>query len=94
MPSITDFEQPFFKLTRQGTAANPKVVPLIVIAWEPKGKGEPPLSAIQLDAMIFGAANSIAHWFQENSQGRYRIIPHPTHRIIGPFPSTNNWQFY
>jgi M6 family metalloprotease-like protein len=94
MLSIADFQQPFFDLSRQGTAANPKEVPLVVIAWEPKGKNEPPISVAQLQQMIFGAANSLAHWFQENSQGRYRIIPHPTHPIIGPFLSANNWQFY
>ena len=46
MYSISDFEQPFFGLTRQGTTANPKGARLFVIAWEPRGKGEPPLSAV------------------------------------------------
>ena len=91
MPTVSDFEQPFFGLRRQGTAANPKAVPLIVIAWEPRGKGEPPLSVAQLHQLFFGVSDSLAGWFWENSQGRYRLVPHP---IVGPLLSVEDWPFY
>jgi M6 family metalloprotease-like protein len=44
--------------------------------------------------MFFGTKKSLAHWFLENSQGRYRIVPHPTHPIIGPFQSIQDHRFY
>lgn len=94
MLSINDFRQPFFGLVQQGTDAHPKEVTLIVIAWEPRGKGEPPLSAPLLEDLFFGATDSVAHWFEENSQGRYRLVPHPTHPVIGPFVSVYDWPFY
>ena len=94
MPSLSDFEKPFFGLKRQGTDANPKVVTLIVIGWQPQGKGEPQLSAQKLEKLFFGETDSVAHWFQQNSQGRYRLIPHPTLPIIGPFQSDYPWPFY
>jgi hypothetical protein len=94
MPSLSDFEKPFFGLKRQGTDANPKEVTLVVIGWQPKGKGEPELSTEQLEKLFFGETDSIAHWFQENSQGRYRLVPHPTLPIIGPFESNYPWPFY
>ncbi len=94
MVSIADFEQPFYGLKRQGSDANPKVIPLVVIAWEGKGKGEPPLSSSELERLFFGATNSVTHWFQENSQGRYRLVPHPIHPVIGPFQSIYDWPFY
>ncbi len=96
MLSAADFEQPYYNLRRQGTATAPKVVPLIVIAWEARGINPPP-PAMDLPAMkqmIFGEQGSIAHWFFENSQGRYRIVPHPTTPIIGPFQSLNDDSFY
>jgi M6 family metalloprotease-like protein len=92
--SVVDFQQPFYDLKQQGTAANPKVVPLIVIAWEPKGKGEPRLSVPQLQNLFFGPANSVAQWFQENSLGRFRLVPHPNNPIIGPLLSVEDWPFY
>ena len=45
--SVADFEEPIYGLKRQGTAASPKEVPLIVIAWQPKGKGEPGVGSQQ-----------------------------------------------
>lgn len=94
MLSIKDFQQPFYGLSQQGTDTHPKEVPLIVIAWEPRGKGEPPLSAPLLEDLFFGATDSVAHWFEENSQGCYRLVPHPTHPVIGPFVSVYDWPFY
>lgn len=94
MPSISDFEKPFFGLKRQGTDTKPKEVTLIVIGWQPQGKGEPPLDAQQLEDLFFGASESVAHWFQQNSQGRYRLVPHPTVPVIGPLQSTYPWTFY
>lgn len=94
MPSISDFQQPYYGLKQQGTSSHPKEVTLIVIAWEPRGKGEPPLSTAALDNLFFGQTNSVAHWFEENSQGRYRLVPHPTNPVIGPFVSVYDWPFY
>lgn len=94
MVSAGDFEKPLFGLQRQGTTADPKVVTLIVVAWEARGKGEPALSASQLEAMFFGAHDSVARWFNDASQGRYRIVPHPSHPVIGPFLSVKDWTFY
>ena len=92
--AVLDFEKPYYGLKRQGTSINPKEVMLIVIAWQPKGKGEPILSKSQLEQLYFGTENSVAHWFHENSQGRYRLIPHPVHPIVGPFESVYDWYFY
>lgn len=95
MCTIADFEKVFYsRLKQQGTSGNPKRVTLIVLAWEPQGKGEPALSAVDLQQMIFNQTVSLAHWFQEVSQGRYQIIPHPITPVIGPFPSRKHWTFY
>lgn len=93
-PTVTDFEQPFYGLKRQGTTANQKQVTLIVIGWQPRNKGEPVLTAPQIQNLFFGATNSVAHWFQENSQSRYRLIPHPTNAVMGPYLSIHDWRFY
>lgn len=93
-PTVADFEQPFFGLQRQGTTANQKQVTLIVIGWQPRNKGEPVLTAPQLQNLFFDANNSVAHWFQENSQDRYRLIPHPTNAVMGPYLSVHDWRFY
>lgn len=94
MLTIVDFEKPFYNLKQQGNDTDPKSVTLIVIAWEPKGKGEPPLSATQLQDLFFGTTNSVAHWFEENSQGRYRLEPHSSIPVIGPLQSVYPWPFY
>ena len=94
MASIADFEQPFYGLKRQGSTSQPKTVTLIVVAWQPRDKAEPMLSAGQLRDLFFGPVDSVAHWFSENSQGRYRLVPHPTRPIIGPLQSVYPWFFY
>ncbi|MCB0192696.1 MAG: hypothetical protein KDJ65_12190 [Anaerolineae bacterium] len=94
MANIDEFEKSFYNLKRQGTQASPKTVTLIVIAWEPKGKGEPALNRSELQQLFFGPRDSVASWFYEVSQGRYRLVPHPTHPVLGPFISKYWWPFY
>ena len=94
MVTVGDFKEPFYGLKRQGSDADPKRVPLVVIAWQPRGKGEPPLSASQLRDLFFGSTQSVAQWFEENSQGRFRLVPHPSHPVIGPMQSVYPWPFY
>lgn len=94
MVTVADFEKPFYELKQQGTAAKPKVVPLIVISWIPKGKNEPALTNNEIQQLFFGATNSVAHWFREASQGHYRLVPHPQHPVLGPFTSKYDWPFY
>ena len=93
-PKVADFEQPFFGLKRQGTSASPKVVPLIVIGWQPKGKGEPALDASALQQLFFGATNSVSSWFTENSQSRFVLESHPIYPVLGSYQSTYDWYFY
>ncbi len=93
-PTLQDFQLPFYGLKQQGSTASPKVVPLIVIAWQPKGKGEPMLDRTQLEQLFFGVTDSVAHWFKENSQTRYILNPHPVYPVIGPVDSTYDWPFY
>ena len=93
-PQVSDFEQPFYGLKKQGSDEQPKEVTLIVIAWQPKGKGEPTLSLEELEELYFGESNSVADWFNENSQGRYKLVPHPKRPVIGPFESVYDWPFY
>lgn len=95
MYTIADFEKSFYGLKKQGTANKPKSITLFVIAWDPRGRGEPPLSANLLDQMLFGQTQSLVDWFDEISQGRYRIIPYnTTNPIMGPFTSTEDHNFY
>lgn len=94
MPAISDFTKPIYGLRSHSTPQNPKEVTLIVIAWEPDGKGEPALSKAELQSLFFGAVDSVAHWIKKASQGRYRLVPHPTHPVIGPFKSKYWWPFY
>ncbi len=95
MLTIADFEKAFYgEAKRLGTDAQPLEIPLVVVAWEPKGKGEPPLSAVEIQELIFGPGDSLARWFEENSQGRYRIVPIPGCPVIGPVVSEHDWQFY
>ncbi len=94
MFTIKDFEASFFGLSACGTATQPLRVPVVVVAWEPRNKGEPPLSATQLQQLVFGPGPSIAGWFAENSQGRVRFVPHPAVPVVGPVLSIKDWQFY
>lgn len=94
MPTVSNFQQPFYGLNQQGSETARKEVTLVVIAWEPRNKGEPPVSVAQLQRLFFGSTDSVAHWFQENSLGRFKLIPHPTHPVIGPFLSVEEWPFY
>lgn len=94
MPTLADFEKPFYGLKRQGTKAQPKTVTLIVISWVPKGKNEPALTNDQLRQLFFGSTDSVANWFYEASQGRYHLVPHPVHPVLGPFESKYWWPFY
>lgn len=92
--TTADFEKPFFGLKKQGSDINKKKVPLIVIGWQPKNKGEPVITAPELQKLFFGATNSVAHWFKENSQNRYQLIPHPSKAVMGPYLSVHDWKFY
>jgi M6 family metalloprotease-like protein len=94
MSTIGSYLKPFHGLEQHGTAAHPKSVTLIVVGWEPDGKGEPTYSQTQLQQMFFGATNSVASWLQEASRGRFVLAPHPTHPVIGPFVSKKWWPFY
>lgn len=97
MLSISDFQAPFFpypQLARLGTTAQPLLVPTIVVAWDPRNKGEPPLSGPQLQRLVFGPRPSVADWFAEVSQGRLRLVPHPSVPVVGPLLSKEDWRFY
>ncbi len=94
MLTVADFEASFFGLSRRGSAAQPLTVPVIVVAWEPRNKGEPALVAQQVEQMVFGPDPSIAGWFAENSQGRVTLARHPTTPVVGPIQSQHDWQFY
>ena len=94
MLCVEDFESGFYKLSRCGSAARPLQVPVIIVAWEPRNKGEPALNALQVQQLVFGPDPSIAGWFAENSQGRVQLVPHPTVPVVGPIQSIEDWQFY
>lgn len=94
MSTLADYLKPFHGLKQQGTTAQPKSVTLIVVGWEPQGKGEPTYSKEQLHQLFFGATNSVAAWFHEASLGRFVLTPHPTHPVIGPVVSKKWWPFY
>ncbi len=48
--SVADFEETFYNLKIQGTDTRPKHVPLVVVAWEPRGLGlHPRISAGNLN---------------------------------------------
>jgi len=94
MLSVQDFEAPFFGLSQCGSTAAPLRVPVVVVAWEPRNKGEPALSAQQVQHLVFGPDPSIAGWVAENSQGRVQLVPHPSVPVVGPFTSVHDWQFY
>jgi M6 family metalloprotease-like protein len=94
MLCVEDFESGFYGLSRCGSAARSLQVPVIVVTWEPRNKGEPALSAQQVQQLVFGPDPSIAGWFAENSQGRVQLVPHPTVPVVGPIQSVEDWQFY
>jgi M6 family metalloprotease-like protein len=94
MVNVSDFQAPFFNLSQRGTTAQPLLVPTIVVAWDPRNKGEPPLSGPQLQHLVFGPRPSVADWFAEVSQGRLRLVPHPSVPVVGPLLSKEDWQFY
>lgn len=94
MLCVEDFEDGFYNLVRCGSAASPLLVPVVVVAWEPRNKGEPNLNALQIQQMVFGPDPSIAGWFAENSQGRVQLVPHPIVPVVGPIQSVEDYQFY
>jgi M6 family metalloprotease-like protein len=93
-PSLAEFEQSFYHLKRQGTTNNPKTVTVLVIAWEPRNQSTPLTNGIALDQLIFGRTNSVAHYFQEVSQGRFNIVPFAPRPVVGPFKSVQPAEFY
>lgn len=83
MAKLSDFTKPFKWLGPRGSDEEPMEITLVVVAWEPTGYGNPPLSKSEIEQLFFGATDSVAHWIASASHGRYKIKPHPQHAVLG-----------
>ncbi len=105
--TVASFAKPFYGLERQGTPRQPKTVPLVVIAFQPRdqelpvaqgGFGVPAFDAITaagLENLFFGSTNSIAQYLREVSQGRFKLVPFlPSRPIVGRYVSGYDCHFY
>jgi len=95
---IDHFQKPFYSdLIEQGSTNEPKTVPLIPIIWEYNNITTPPLDKQIIFNMLFGKTNSVSSWVQENSLGKYRVVPVSSNlndAIIGPIKSTYSKGYY
>lgn len=62
-----------------GTIATYKMGPapsagrVLALLWDPHRAGDPAPSRDEVEQRLFGAKNSVADWFRENSGGRFRM---------------------
>lgn len=64
---------------------------LLVILWDPHRPGHPPPSAQVAHDMIFGAQESVAGYFAENSRGKLRVAKAAS---LGWYDAKYPWELY